>query len=139
MFNLRRKYFRFTNKIFVGTDEGDERKHGSMIIKLRKDKKIVNDMFKQEIFRRLGGGGKQNPHIWTSENEWINESINNRIALSLQSDNKVLVWAEKLSKQGRRSWRENGKSLQDIARKLFPSSRVKTAKSWFEDEKLMNI
>lgn len=30
-------------------------KQGSMIIKLRKDKKIVNDMFKQAISREVAG------------------------------------------------------------------------------------
>lgn len=44
---------------------------------------------------------EQQTHVW--EWEWINESINNRIALSLQSDNKLSRSAKKLSKQHRLS------------------------------------
>lgn len=65
-----------------------------MIIKLTKDKKIVNDMFEQEIsWGVVAGKTEQNSKslIHASGNEWINESINNRIAMSLQSNNKLLV------------------------------------------------
>jgi hypothetical protein len=43
-----------------GGDEVEKGKQGSMIIKLRKDKKIVNDMFKQGFEFETA---KTNPHI----------------------------------------------------------------------------
>lgn len=137
-FNLRKKHFltlllsytisSYNIKTFMEWErvKSWKGKQGSMIIKLRKDKKIVNDMFKQaisrEVVRLKGEWRRRHNNKPSCEWKWINESINNRIALSLQSDNKVLVLTEKF-------W-------TNIFFRHFPSQEKHKL---FKEEKLMNI